>query len=41
MEEISFTAADHTGQTHVIDADYVNTHLGTLIEDEDLSRYIL
>ena len=41
MEELSYSAADHAGTTHVIDADYVNAHLGTLIEDEDLSRYIL
>ena len=41
MEEISYSAADHAGQTHVINADYVNAHLGALIEDEDLSRYIL
>ncbi len=41
MEDISFEAADHAGQTHVIDADLVNQHLGALIEDEDLSRYIL
>ena len=41
MEDISFEASDHAGQTHVIDAALVNQHLGALIEDEDLSRYIL
>jgi ATP-dependent HslUV protease ATP-binding subunit HslU len=41
MEDISFEAADHAGQTHVIDIEHVNKHLGKLIEDEDLSRYIL
>ena len=41
MEDISFEAADHAGQTHVIDVEHVNLHLGKLIEDEDLSRYIL
>ena len=41
MEDISFEASDHAGQTHVIDATLVNQHLGALIEDEDLSRYIL
>ena len=41
MEDISFEASDHAGQTHVIDASLVNQHLGALIEDEDLSRYIL
>ena len=41
MEDISFEASDHAGQTHVIDVEHVNAHLGKLIEDEDLSRYIL
>ncbi len=40
-EEISFEAADHAGQSHIIDAEHVNQHLGKLVEDEDLSRYIL
>lgn len=40
-EEISFEAADHAGQSHIIDAEHVNKHLGKLVEDEDLSRYIL
>ena len=41
MEDISFEASDHAGQTRVIDAALVNQHLGALIEDEDLSRYSL
>jgi len=41
LEEISFTAADRGGQTVVIDAAYVDAHLGALAQDEDLSRYIL
>ncbi|WKE65334.1 HslU--HslV peptidase ATPase subunit [Gallaecimonas kandeliae] len=41
MEEISFEAADHEGQTIRIDAAYVQDHLGKLVEDEDLSRFIL
>ncbi|WP_409421666.1 HslU--HslV peptidase ATPase subunit [Pseudaeromonas sp. ZJS20] len=41
MEQISFEAADQAGHCHRIDADYVNAHLGQLIEDEDLSRFIL
>jgi ATP-dependent HslUV protease ATP-binding subunit HslU len=41
LENISFNAADHEGQTVVIDADYVNKQLGELAQDEDLSRYIL
>ncbi|HEX7028538.1 MAG TPA: ATP-dependent protease ATPase subunit HslU [Gammaproteobacteria bacterium] len=41
VEKISFEAADHGGQTVVIDADYVNENLGELEKDQDLSRYIL
>ncbi|GAA4504052.1 HslU--HslV peptidase ATPase subunit [Pseudaeromonas paramecii] len=41
MEQISFEASDQAGHCHRIDADYVNAHLGKLIEDEDLSRFIL
>lgn len=41
MEEISFDASDKDGQTLTVDADYVNKYLEELVEDEDLSRYIL
>ncbi len=41
LEEISFAAPDRAGQTVVVDADYVDAHLGELAQDEDLSRYIL
>ena len=45
LEEVSFDAADlaseHSGKAIVIDAAYVNGHLGELAQDEDLSRYIL
>jgi len=43
LEEVSFeadTLAEAGGKVR-IDADYVNKHLGELIKDEDLSRYIL
>lgn len=40
-EEISFSASDQAGETVVIDTDYVNKHLDTLVADEDLSRFIL
>jgi len=40
-EEISFEAADKAGMQHLIDAAYVDAHLGKLVEDEDLSRFIL
>ncbi len=43
LEEISFSAADlaSTGEIVRIDGDYVNRSLGDLVQDEDLSRYIL
>ncbi len=41
LEVISFEAADRAGQSLTVDAAYVDEHLGKLVEDEDLSRYIL
>jgi ATP-dependent HslUV protease ATP-binding subunit HslU len=41
LEEISFDAPDKAGQTLIIDREYVDKSLGELVEDEDLSRYIL
>jgi ATP-dependent HslUV protease ATP-binding subunit HslU len=41
LEEISFAAADQSGTTISVDADYVDEHLGELAKNEDLSRYIL
>lgn len=41
LEELSFDAADHSGQHIVIDAAYVDSHLDALVQDEDLSRFIL
>jgi ATP-dependent HslUV protease ATP-binding subunit HslU len=45
LEEVSFSAADlasqQNGEAIRIDANYVNSHLGELAQDEDLSRYIL
>ncbi len=43
LDEVSYDAADRTGDdTSVqIDADYVNRHLANLVQDQDLSRYIL
>lgn len=41
MEALSFTASDQFNLTVTIDENYVNTHLGNLAENEDLSRYIL
>jgi ATP-dependent HslUV protease ATP-binding subunit HslU len=41
LEEISFAAADRSGQEVNIDAAYVDAQLAELARDEDLSRYIL
>ena len=41
LEQASFEASDNGGTTLEIDADYVDGHLGDLVEDVDLSRYIL
>ena len=41
LETISFEASDMVEQSIIIDADYVNEHLGELSLDEDLSQYIL
>ncbi|MBE0377573.1 MULTISPECIES: HslU--HslV peptidase ATPase subunit [Pseudoalteromonas] len=41
MEEISYDASEQAGSSIVIDAAYVEQHLGALVEDEDLSRFIL
>jgi len=41
LDDISFAAADQSGESVVIDAAYVNEHVGALVENEDLARYIL
>jgi len=41
LDEISFEAPEMRGQEVVIDADYVAGELDEIVEDEDLSRYIL
>ncbi|MDQ1362665.1 MAG: ATP-dependent HslUV protease ATP-binding subunit HslU, partial [Pseudomonadota bacterium] len=41
LEKVSFDAPDRDGQTLHIDAAYVDSILGELVQDEDLSRYIL
>ena len=45
LEEVSFSAGDiasaQNDEPIRIDAEYVNSHLGELAENEDLSRYIL
>ncbi|MGD8999320.1 MAG: ATP-dependent protease ATPase subunit HslU [Granulosicoccaceae bacterium] len=41
LEQISFDAADKSGETIEVNAAYVEAQLGELAEDEDMSRYIL
>lgn len=41
LEDLSFAAPEIGEQTITITADYVRTHLGGLVSDVDLSRYIL
>jgi ATP-dependent HslUV protease ATP-binding subunit HslU len=41
LDEISFDAPDMTEKEVVIDAEYVRQKLNDIVEDEDLSRYIL
>jgi hypothetical protein len=41
LEEISFTAADRTGETITIDAAYVQSRIGDLAGNADLSKFIL
>jgi ATP-dependent HslUV protease ATP-binding subunit HslU len=41
LEKISYEAADKSGENYLIDAEYVDKNLGSLVKDEDLSRYIL
>jgi len=41
LEEISFEAEEHEGETITIDAAYVQERLGELAGDSDLSKYIL
>ena len=41
LEDISFEAEEHSGETITIDAEYVRERLETLAGDTDLSKYIL
>ena len=41
IDKISFGASEMSGQSVTIDAQYVRTALGDIVEDEDLSRFIL
>ena len=41
LETISIEASDQGGCSTHVNAEYVNEHLGELVQDEDLTRYIL
>ena len=41
LDDLSFHATKHTGDTFAIDAAYVDSRLGNIAGDENLARYIL
>ena len=41
LEAVSFEASDRAGAAVTIDAAYVDSSLGELVRDQDLTRYIL
>jgi ATP-dependent HslUV protease ATP-binding subunit HslU len=41
LEDLSFTASERKGEQVIVDANYVWQQVGSLIKDENLSRYIL
>ncbi|MXV13088.1 ATP-dependent protease ATPase subunit HslU [Xanthomonas sp. LMG 8992] len=41
LDTLSYEAPDRDGQSVTVDATYVDAHLGELVQDPDLSRYIL
>ena len=41
VEKVSFEAPEKNGDLVTIDVDYVNEHLADLVDNEDLSQYIL
>jgi ATP-dependent HslUV protease ATP-binding subunit HslU len=41
LESVSYEASEQGGRQVMVDAKYVDEHLGNLAKDEDLSRYIL
>jgi len=41
LEEISFDADEHTGEDYIITSEFVHEKLDEVVEDDDLSRYIL
>ena len=41
LEDVSFAAEDHTGETLTVDADFVQEQLAGIAKNADLSRYVL
>jgi ATP-dependent HslUV protease ATP-binding subunit HslU len=41
LDEVSYSAPDRNGETVLINAEYVRTHVGDLAKNTDLSRFIL
>ena len=41
LESLSFTSANREGLEVLVDSLYVDQHLGELVKDRDLSKYIL
>ena len=41
LDEISFTATDRSGEKIIINKEYINKNLDTLVKDTDLSKFIL
>ncbi|HUF45079.1 MAG TPA: ATP-dependent protease ATPase subunit HslU [Aestuariivirgaceae bacterium] len=41
LDEVNFTATDRSGETVVIDSDFVQKHVGDLAKNLDLSKFIL
>ena len=41
LDEINFSADEHNGETFTVDASYVDKQLTDIVQDQDLSRYIL
>ena len=41
LDKISFEAPDHAGEDVEVDASYVDEHLGNLLANDDLTKYIL
>ena len=41
LDEISFTASDKSGETVTVDSGYIKKHIGELVKDTDLSKFIL